>query len=47
MDSAINWRSGMEPWNDTKQQFDIDIDMKLFGEGKSLFLPCSVSLYTL
>ena len=46
MDTAINWRSGMEPWNDTKQQFDIDMDVKLFGEGKRLSFPCSVSLYT-
>ena len=47
MDSAINWRSGMEPWNETKQQFDIDMNMKLFGEGKWLSFPGSVSMHTL
>ena len=44
MDSAINWRSGMEPWNDTKQQLNINMDVELFGEGKSF--PFSVSQLT-
>ena len=39
MDGAINWRSGMEPWNDAKQQLDISMDMKLFGECKWLSFP--------
>lgn len=44
MESTMNWKSGMEPWNDATQQIDMGMDLNLFNEGKWLHFSCSVNL---